>query len=227
MNSWLVGSVGLFIIWIFIFLVVKRIRKGMLWASLITLPLGLTEPLFVPEYWAPPSVFNLAAKTSFDIESFIFAFAIGGIAAVLYEIFFKTKHKKISKHEIRGKRHKFHLLALFSPAIIFLLLYLFTNLNPIYSAIIAIFAGAIATILCRPDLKNKIFAGGFLFFGIYFLSFLFLNLIFPEWIEQTWNLSEISGILILGIPIEELLFAFAVGMMWGGIYEHVKWKRMK
>jgi len=227
MNPWLISSLILFLAWLVIFLLNKNLRKEMLWASLITLPLGLTEPLFVPEYWAPPSLFNLAAKTGFDIESFIFAFAIGGIAAVLYELFFKTKHKKMSKHEMRGKRHKFHLLALFSPAIIFLLLYLFTNLNPIYSAIIAIFAGAIATILCRPDLKNKIFAGGFLFFGIYFLFFLFLNLIFPGWVEQTWNLSEISGILILGIPIEELLFAFAVGMIWSGVYEHVKWRRIK
>ena len=227
MNPWLISSLILFLAWLVIFLLNKNLRKEMLWASLITLPLGLTEPLFVPEYWAPPSVFNLAAKTSFDIESFIFAFAIGGIAAVLYELFFKTKHKKISKKEMRGKRHRFHLLALFSPAIIFLLLYLFTNLNPIYSAIISLFVGGIATILCRPDLKNKIIVGGLLFLGIYFLFFLFLNLIFPGWIEQIWNLSEISGILILGIPIEELLFAFAVGMMWSGIYEHVKWKRIK
>jgi hypothetical protein len=49
------------------------------------MPFGLTEPLFVPRYWDPPSLFNLAATTGFDIESLIFCFAIGGIGAVLYD----------------------------------------------------------------------------------------------------------------------------------------------
>jgi len=116
---------------------------------------------------------------------------------------------------------------LFFPIIVFLPLYLFTNLNPIYSAIISLFAGGIATVLCRPDLKNKILIGGLLFLIIYFIFFLFFNLLFPGWVEQIWNLSEISGILFLGIPIEEILFAFGVGMLWGGIYEHIKWYKLR
>jgi hypothetical protein len=43
------------------------------------MPMGLTEPFFVPEYWTPPSLFNLTEKTGFDIESLIFSFAIDGI----------------------------------------------------------------------------------------------------------------------------------------------------
>jgi hypothetical protein len=27
--------------------------------------------------------------------------------------------------------------------------------------------------------------------------------------------------LIIGVPVEELIFAFAFGMMWSGVYEHV------
>ena len=57
----------------------------MLLVSVFTMPFGLTEPLFVPRYWDPPSLFNLAATTGFDIESLIFCFAIGGIGAVLYD----------------------------------------------------------------------------------------------------------------------------------------------
>ncbi len=191
------------------------------------MPLGLTEPLFVPEYWNPPSLFDLAAKTGFDIESLIFAFSIGGIAAVLYELFFKVKHKKINKKEMNSGKHRFHLLALSSPVIVFLFLYFFTNLNPIYSAITAMFIGSFSVILCRPNLKNKILVGGLLFLVIYFIFFFLLNLVYPGWIEKIWNLGAISGILFLGIPIEELLFAFSFGMMWSGIYEHVKWYELE
>ncbi|PIN93121.1 hypothetical protein COU56_03855, partial [Candidatus Pacearchaeota archaeon CG10_big_fil_rev_8_21_14_0_10_31_9] len=62
----------------------------MFWVSLLTMPFGLTEPLFVPEYWSPPSLFNLAVKTGFDIESLIFCFAVGGIGTVIYELFFRV-----------------------------------------------------------------------------------------------------------------------------------------
>ena len=224
MNLWLFGSLTFFIIWFFIFIFVKRIRKEMFFSSLFTLPLGLTEPLFVPEYWNPPSLFNLASRTGFDIESLIFTFSIGGIAAIIYEIFFKIKHKKISSNA--RKKHKFHLLALLSTPIIFLLLYIFTRLNPIYSAIIAIFIGGIATLICRPDLKNKAIFSGFLFLFFYFLLFSLINLISQDWVKNVWNLESISGILLLGIPIEELFFAFGVGLMWSNIYEHVRWYKL-
>ena len=58
----------------------------MLRASLLTMPFGLTEALFVPRYWDPPSLFDLAQRTGFDIESLIFSFGIGGVGSVLYNI---------------------------------------------------------------------------------------------------------------------------------------------
>src|SRR3989344_5997076 len=99
-NEWLVFSLIFWGIWLVIFLFRKRLRKEMLLASLFTMLFGFTEPLFVPKYWSPPSLFNLATNTGFDIESFIFAFSIGGIAAVLYEVFTKERHVKISHREM-------------------------------------------------------------------------------------------------------------------------------
>src|SRR3989338_9560215 len=126
----------------------------MLVVSLLTMPFGLTEPLFVPEYWSPPSLFDLAARTGFDIESLLFCFAIGGIGAVLYETIFRVKHKKLSEKEKHCKQHRFHLLALTSPVFIFIPLLLWIEINPIYAACIALFVGGIAAILCRPDLTR-------------------------------------------------------------------------
>ena len=193
----------------------------MLIVSLFTMPFGLTEPLFVPEYWNPLSLFNLAAKTGFDIESLIFSFAIGGIGSVIYETLFTFKHRKMSKHENHAKRHKYHFLSLFSPIIVFLPLWLFTNVNSIYAASIAMFVGGITAILCRPDLKKKIILGGVMFLILYFLFFISFNNIYSFVIERFWNLSALSRILIAGIPLEELIFAFTFGLMWSSIYEHI------
>lgn len=80
MNAWLIFSLFLFGIWLVIFIAKPIIRKEMFWVSLCTMPFGLTEPLFVPGYWNPPSLFNLAGRTGFDIESLIFSFAVGASA---------------------------------------------------------------------------------------------------------------------------------------------------
>ncbi len=188
---------------------------------------GLTEPLFVPEYWAPPSLFNLAEKTGFDIESFLFSFAIGGIGVVLYRLVFPAELSALSEHEKYHKRHQLHRVILFLPVAIFLVLAVFTSLNHIYCGVIALFLGGVATLYCRPDLKAKIWVGGLLFLGFYVVYFGSLLLVFPQFVDAHWNLAALTGIKIIGIPLEELLFAFAFGLYWSGLYEHLFWYQLK
>ena len=72
--------------WLGLWLLAPASRAVMWRASLATMPFGLTEPLFVPAYWNPPSFFDLAQKTGFDLESLVFCFAIGGTGSVLYNV---------------------------------------------------------------------------------------------------------------------------------------------
>lgn len=226
--AWFIWSLALLLVWIVIYLSLrsKESKREMLIVSLWTSLLGLTEPLFVPEYWSPPSLFDLALRTGFDIESILFSFGVGGLAVIAYERIFRIKHEQMSVEERHKPRHKYHLFALLSTPIIFVLL-LFTSLNPIYSASIALISGGLATWYCRPDLKKKMFASAFMFLGFYFVYFLTLTLVYPGYVEQVWNLSVISGILILGVPIEELMFAFGLGFLWSSAYEHIMWRRVK
>lgn len=226
LNEWLVFTLIFLLVWIIVFIFVKKSRKKMLWTSILTAPFGLTEPLFVPEYWSPPSLFNLAAKTGFDIESIIWSFAIGGIAAVLFELIFKIRPTKMSNKDIHKSKHKWHFFTLISPIPLFLILFFTTSINPIYTASISMFIGAIGSFYCRPDLKKKIFIGGLLFFIFYFMAFFLFNSIYPGIVERIWNLNAISGILIFGVPLEELMFAITFGMLWSSYYEHIKWYKL-
>ena len=45
----------------------------------------------------------------------------------------------------------------------------------------------------------------------------------PGYIAHVWNLPALSGVLIGGIPPEELLFGFSFGWYWAGVYEHFTW----
>ena len=216
-------------VWLVVYLSLgsSKERKEMFIVSLWTSLLGLTEPLFVPAYWSPPSLFNLALRTGFDIESLIFSFGIGGIAVIFYQRIFRGREMRMSIKEHNSSRHKFHTWALLSAPIILIVLLVMTRLNPLHSAIIAMIIGGLATWYCRPDLKKKMITSAFLFLALYFLYFLTLIAISPGYVEKVWNLKAISGILILGIPLEELLFALSFGFIWSSIYEHVTWKRLK
>jgi len=190
------------------------------------MPFGLTEPLFVPEYWFPPSLFDLADKTSFDIESLIFSFAIGGIGTVLYNLIFKRSLTEIPHTERSHQKHRLHNYILLVPIIIFLALALITSLNHIYCGIIGLFVGGLATLYCRPDLKGKIWLGGILFTILYFIYFGSILVFYPQYVDLYWNLDNLTHILLLGIPLEELLFAFTFGMYWSGLYEHLYWRKL-
>lgn len=133
---WFIWSIIILALWAVVYCYKKDSRKEMLKMSWITMPFGLTEPLFVPDYWHPPSVFDLAEKTGFDIESLIFSFAIGGIGTVLYNIIFIRRNVKIPQSERNHDMHKLHVYILFVPFIIFLALSPFTPLSHIYCGIL-------------------------------------------------------------------------------------------
>src|SRR5262245_42033304 len=109
---WLVWSSAFLVPWLGAYVAFPRHRKAMVWASLMTAPLGLTEPLFVPHYWNPPSLFDLARRNGFDIESVIFSFATGGIAAVLYNLLTGRALLPVSAADRHSLHHKMHYWAL-------------------------------------------------------------------------------------------------------------------
>jgi Lycopene cyclase len=221
---WLIWSSAFLLPWVFLYTSFPRHREVMWWASVLMAPFGFTEPLFVPEYWNPPSLFELAQRTGFDIESIIFSFAIGGIGAVLYSIITRKRFEPLQPEERHHIRHRLHRWALATPFALFPILY-FLPWNVIYAGIAAMIAGAIAAVLCRPDLKANTLAGGVLFLAIYSIFLLGLKWSAPGYIEQVWNLKALSGYAIYGLPFEELLFGFAFGLFWTGIYEHFTGKR--
>ena len=63
---WLLWSLAFVEVWVVLFLANPRQRGAMWRTSLVTALFGVTEPLFVPRYWSPPSLFELAQRTGFD-----------------------------------------------------------------------------------------------------------------------------------------------------------------
>ena len=221
--TWLFWSSAFLIPWGIIFVLNAGKRSAMWRVSFVTSLFGFTEPIFVPRYWNPPSLFELAQRTRFDIESLIFSFAIGGIGVVLYDAITRrdlVPMESVARHE---QRHRWHRTALLAPFVLFVPLY-FLPWNPIFAALACLATGAVASVVCRPDLVTKTMFSGVLFLALYWLFMVGLRLFAPGYIESVWNLPDLSGVLVGGIPLEELLFGFAFGMYWASVYEHFTWR---
>ncbi len=223
--AYLIMSTALFVAWLVLYTGRSDLRRTMFRVSLVAALLGLTEPLFVPRYWSPYTLFDLARRTGFDLESLLFSFAIGGIVFAGYEVFFCMAPSKSMAGERHGEGHRYHWLAVASPYLLFLIVASFTKLNPIYSSAIALLAGSVTTVYCRRDLWLKMAVSGALFLTLYFTVFLVFNLAFPGYVVAVWNLTAISGVRMAGVPLEELMFAFTFGLYWSSVYEHLMWRR--
>ncbi|HCE30951.1 hypothetical protein A2778_05635 [Candidatus Daviesbacteria bacterium RIFCSPHIGHO2_01_FULL_40_24] len=212
---YLLGSLLLLVIWLLIFISQKKLRKEMLIASLIITPAALSELFFVPGYWLPDTIGN----PKLSIEDFIFTFAVGGIVAVLYELFMKgkIKHQRLCscfKGELLpGLVLGVGILAIF-------LAYSIFKINFMYAVYIGIIINIALMTITRPDLLGKILYSGLLFGLFYFLFFSAFAFFIPDFIMH-WNINNLSGLILRGVPLEEIVWAFGVGALLGPIYEYL------
>src|SRR3989338_3858783 len=132
MYEYLIGSLVFVGIWIILCLIRKDLYKEMLFCSFLCAPLGLTDAIFIPWYWNPGIILKINLfNLTFSMEGLIFSFAIGGIAAVLYQVFFK-KHLKRNKEKKRKVRNRFCILI-----VVFNLLFIL-DISIVYTKIIFI-----------------------------------------------------------------------------------------
>ncbi|MBI2019199.1 hypothetical protein HYS95_00840 [Candidatus Daviesbacteria bacterium] len=212
---YLLGSLLLLAIWLLIFISQKKLRKEMLIASLIVTPAALSEVFFVPGYWLPDTIGN----PKLSIEDFIFTFAVGGIVAVIYELFMKgrVKHQRLCDCFNGGI---FHGLLLGTGVIAIFLTYTIFKINFMYAVYIGIIINIALIAVTRPDLIKKVIYSGLLFGLFYFLFFSIFAFFIPDFIMH-WNINNLSGLIILGVPLEEIVWAFGVGALLGPIYEYL------
>lgn len=216
--AYLIGCLIGLAVWLFLFLYRKKIRKEMLFMSLLIAPLGpISEFFYFRDYWKPEYILNILGV---GIEDLLFGFIIGGIAAAIYEEFFVKKFKR-TKGE---KNSAIILLGIIGIVLLILFIYFF-KINSIYASSLGFLIIGIMILFRRRDLIKNAILSGILVALIMFIIYLVYFLIFPNLVNKWWYLKDISGILILKVPIEELIWGFSWGFLAGPFYEF--WKGYK
>ncbi len=220
--SYLVGVLIFGAAWVACYLLGKKYRAEIRWGTLIAAPMALTSLLFVPQYWTPPSLFNLDQKIRVGIEDVLWAAAVGGIASVVAEILLKERLSAIRK--AARKRH-------FAPFVVVVVVFIALEFwhpgKTIYNTIIAFAVGALVIAYLRSDLVPTMLTGALSFALLYFALFLIFLFLYPGFIQRYYNIPNLLGIYVLGVPIEELLFAGTGGAIWSVAYEYVQGYRLE
>jgi hypothetical protein len=217
---WFVWSVSFLVPWALLFGLCPGYRQAMWWASLLTLPFGLSEPLFLDRYWEPPSLFDLAQCAHFDLESFIFCFGIGGVAAVGYNALTGRPLQLRARTAAEAQRQSLYTAALALPAPVFGAV-LFLTRAPIWAGLAGFVAGIAGRLVVRRDLAAKTVLGGLLFLGYYLLFLLYLNWLAAGYLQRVWLTTGPASMRVFGLPVTEIAFALGFGMFWSGLFEQI------
>ena len=157
------------------------------------------------------------------IEDVLIGFFYGGVGAALYEMFyFRQPNYSSRPGYVPG--------AVFALILTFTAMYAGAFVFPeitIYSLLLVMFLVGTSIILYRPNLVKHALVTGALMVALTFVFFQIFITMFPGIVQAWWELDRISGILISGIPLEELFFAFLWGYILGPASEVVarmQWK---
>ncbi|KKQ36220.1 MAG: hypothetical protein US52_C0005G0010 [candidate division WS6 bacterium GW2011_GWA2_37_6] len=211
--------------WTVFFILRRDLRKEMLWGSCFVSIFGLTELIFYGEYWKPEFLIQFG-NYKIGIEDILLCFFYGGISFVLYQVFFAKRHTHKSK-VLKRKNFSMPILAVISGLIVYPFLYALGFSNIIYISSIGLCVIGVITIAFRRDLLRGVFLNALLTSLMIFVIMIIWSLIFPGIINEWWELDKLSGIQPLGIPIEELLWYFSLGLAFGGFYELINELRYK
>lgn len=221
MYGYLIGDLIFLAIWSVLFFLRKDLRREMLIMSvLIGIISIVTEHYwYMKDWWRPETVPGLWI----GIEHFLMGFGSGGIMASIYEeVFKKSIYKRSPKGYAPSGSTILLLLAWMAGA-----LFWEAHLTSFWASTFAMIVIAAAMFFYRKDLLLAGLLTGFCMVVVSLPMYWGILLVYPHWVRDTYLFSYLSGILILGIPIEELVFWFLAGLFWGPFYEYWKGRKLR
>lgn len=222
--SYLIADIALLVVWLVFFIARPDVRNQMLTMSVFFGLAGLfVQPLYMHDWWRPLT----ATNTAIGIEDFLFGAAIGGVAAVAYEIVYRKKFRP-RRVNVRQSLLDKHILLIASGlcAVLFFGLFYAIGTSSFYASVTGLSSAIALMWIQRPDLIADSVASGILlvFFG--YVWFWVPEIVTPGWVETYWLHDNLFGIFIMTAPLEDFIWGLLVGMYIGPLYEFWNEKKL-
>lgn len=215
--TYLLMGILFMLVWLVLFFLRKDNRKEMLIISALSAIAGpIADILYTQDWWNRPTLMG----TNIGWESILVGFMIGGIASVLYEDVFKKK-VKIRKKTKKEKTIKIYQLVLIIALISFIFFgsFYLLKLNSLWATILTCIIPTAIIWVHRGDLIVESFVTGVLLVLVASLVYSILNLLTPGWVQAFWYFKNVTDIMILNLPLDDLIWYFLAGVFIGPFYE--------
>jgi len=198
-------------IWVILFasgsLLHARHFKSILLSGLLALPQSLFSPLVVPIYWEPEFhlLFGLVG-----VEDILFSFLTGAVVWTCVLVFFRHRKPELA---FSPRKVVLYFLACTAFGAVSATLLFLIGVRNINNPFLIMTLWILIVLLLRPGYLKLAAGAACSFLLLYALAFKLSIVLWPEFISY-WNLSNLSGICLEGIPLEELEWAFLYGASW-------------
>jgi hypothetical protein len=197
-------SLGLLVISMAGFLILPMQRKSILVSGILSIPCSLTTFIYVPEYWNPVRLFSF----SLGVEDILFSFSTGMIAWTISLHFYQG-----GSDHIHWPAIVFRYLTVLGLGIAMIIVMHITDMMVMTQAFVGIsITGGILS-YHRLYLLPAAFWTGIVFGFFYTVFVAFALLTFPG-LKNQWTHTNLCGISILDVPLEEIIWAFVFGTCW-------------
>lgn len=220
--TYLISLLPLFVLWFRLYTWRKDMRREMLLMSVLLAFLSVITSYYwwSVDWWRPMTV----TGTRVGVEDFLLGFGSGGIMAVVYEV---IAGRRCSKRRARSHGwYGFFVVLLFLGCLTAWLFY-GVGLTSFYASTIALLVVAAVMYFIRRDLVVNGLITGLCALLLSVLCYATILLISPGWVDATYRFSTLSGARIIGVPLEEFVFWFFAGLVFGPFYEFWKGIRLR
>ncbi|MFQ5895989.1 MAG: lycopene cyclase domain-containing protein [Nitrospinota bacterium] len=215
--AYLIGSLSFVAAWGLLYLRATGARRAMLWTSLLLAPAGpISQYWHLQDYWGPAHLVRVELGAwRFGAEDYLFTFGFAGLASGLFEVQAQARglpppgpfSRWVVCRMVGFGTLGLALMALGASGF---------QWNSLYAGVLAIFLPAILMVGNRRELWWLSLATAAEVAALFWLFYwaLFIPL-FPGVIEAWWRSEGVSGLRVMGVPLEEPLWAFFGGLFAG------------
>jgi hypothetical protein len=224
--SFLVLSVLLAIPGLLVWILRRDLRRVIIPMGIASVPFAFTERMFYPDYWEPRFLFDLVNVIGFGIEDILFVVGLAAFTSTAWAFVTGKRYAPLDMEVSKSRPNPLSAaLALLGVCFAMVAVLWFVGLPMIYGAPIIMTVMGLGMCYVRRDLFIPSIGGAAITTVVYTGLCIVLAALIPDVFALDWKTDQFLNMFVLGVPVEEILYASTAGFVATVFYPFVARQR--
>jgi hypothetical protein len=211
--AYLTGALLYLLLWGIFYLRRADLRREMAWMGALSVLYAVPHELLIwtRDWWHPQTV----TGTIIGVEDVFYAFGNGGVLAAIFALVFGLEARPAGAYlPWLYRAVPYAVNALLPPVLVFAV-----GLHSFVASGLGALLAVALILRARPDLLGAAMWSAALGTVVSFPFYWLMRLLLPGYIASTWYLERLSGIDVLGIPVEDVVWYLYTAAFLGTYYK--------